>query len=336
MATDIPKIKVAVVGGGAFGEEHLRTFASMPHIEIGGVYTLDNTRGEELCARYGGRNYPILQALAEDESVELVSIATPENQHLEPFNVLSQSGKAIYVEKPLASSLAEARKMLELSKSILAMSGHCLRFEQRLATVFERLRGVPKYHFQSRNRRTRVEKETYGRVHPAYSMLCHEIELSNAFAESTFKRVIALETKYSEGQVDGMSILIEYENGMTSSVEGGWYLPAQNSCIENDFISVLSANGVDELSMPHLGFYNIDHEGLKTPNLYYGYSVYGTEYGPLRAAFDYFVNCLQQNKTPEISTIQDAYNAVEVIEAALKSVPENRWISRDEIVGKKL
>jgi len=331
MTTNFQKIKVAVVGGGAFGEEHLRTFASMPQAEIGGIYTLDNTRGEELCARYGGRNYESLQALAEDENVELVSIATPENQHLEPFKVLSQSGKAIYVEKPLASTLAEARQMLELSKSIMAMSGHCLRFEQRLATVFEKLRGVPKYHFQSRNRRTRIEKETYGRVHPAYSMLCHEIELSNAFAESTFKRVIALETKYSEGQVDGMNILIEYENGMTSSVEGGWYLPAQNNCIENDSISILSANGVDELSMPHLGYYQIDSDGLKTPNLYYGYSVYGTKYGPLRAALDYFVACIQQQKAPQISTIQDAYHAVELIEAALRSVEENRWLTRNEL-----
>jgi predicted dehydrogenase len=329
--TNFPKIKAAVVGAGAFGEEHLRTYASMPQIEIGGVYTLNPQRGEELCERYGGTNYESLQALAQDESIHLVSIATPENQHLEPFKVLSQNGKAIYVEKPLASNLAEARQMLELSPSICAMSGHCLRFEQRLAIVFENLRGVRKYHFQSRNRRTRAEKEIYGRVHPAYSMLCHEIELSNAFAESTFRRVIALETKYSEGQTDGMSILIEYENGMTASVEGGWYLPAQNSCIENDFISVLSAHGVDELSMPHLGYYQVGRDGLKTPNLYYGYSVYGAQYGPLRAAFDYFVDCIQHKKAPQIATIQDAYNAVELIEAALKSVQQNSWISRDEI-----
>lgn len=332
MTIDSQKLKVAVVGGGAFGEEHLRTFASMPQVEVGGVYTLENARGQELCARYGGTNYNSLQSLANDETINLVSIATPENQHLEPFKVLSENGKAIYVEKPLASTLAEAQQMLELSKSVPAMSGHCLRFEQRLATVFAKLHGLPKHHFQSRNRRTRIEKETYGRVHPIYSMLCHEIDLSNAFAESTFERVIALETKYSEGQVDGMSILIEYENGMTSSVEGGWYLPAQNNCIENDFVSVLSANGVDELSMPHLGYYLVDNEGLKTPNLYYGYSVYGTEYGPLRAAFDYFVNCIQQNKAPQIATIQDAYNAVELIEAVLKSVQENRWVSRAEII----
>ena len=59
-------IKTAVIGGGAFGEEHLRTFASMPQIEIGGVYTLDQTRGAELAQHYGGRNYASLEELATD------------------------------------------------------------------------------------------------------------------------------------------------------------------------------------------------------------------------------------------------------------------------------
>jgi predicted dehydrogenase len=324
-------VKAAVIGGGAFGETHLRTLASMPQVEVGGVYTLEQSRGEELCRRYGGRNYESLEALAEDENLDLVTIATPESAHLEPFKVLSQTGKAIYAEKPLATSLNEAREMLELSKSIIAMSGHCLRFEARLAQIFERLRGVPKYHLSFRNRRTRDEKKIYGRVHPAYSMLCHEIELSNAFAESTFSRVMAMETRFSEGQVDGMNILIEYENGVTSSVEGGWYLPAQENCIENDFVSIVSANGVDEVSLPHLGFYHLDNAGLHTPNLHYGNSVYGQEYGPLRAAFDYLMHCILQKQTPQISTIQDAYNAVEVIEAALKSIKEHRWVMREEV-----
>jgi predicted dehydrogenase len=190
---------------------------------------------------------------------------------------------------------------------------------------------VPKHHLAFRDRRTRHEKETYSRVHPAYAMLCHEIELSNAFAESRFKRVIAMQTHYSEGQVDGITIMIEYENGVTSSVEGGWYLPTQKACIENDFVSVVSAAGVDELIMPHTAYFRLDEQGMDIPNLYYGHSVYGVEYGPVRAAFDYMVRCLIEGKTPEISTIEDAYNAVELIAAALHSVELNRWVTREEL-----
>lgn len=329
--TEYQRIKVAVVGGGAFGEAHLQTFHSMPQVEVGGVYTLERERGEELCRRYGGRSYESLQALADDESLVLVSIATPEDRHLDPFEVLAKAGKAIYVEKPLATSLQQARAMVELSKSIVAMSGHCLRFEARLAQIFEKLKGVPKHHLSFRDRRTRAEKKTYGRVHPAYSMLCHEIELSNAFAESPFKRVLAMEARFSEGQVDGLTILIEYENGTTSSVEGGWYLPAQKGCIEDDFVSILSAEGIDEVSIPHAGYHRLTEQGMDFPNLHYGYGVYGVQYGPLRAAFDYLTHCLREKTAPQISTIQDAYDAVELIEAALLSVKENRWVSRSEI-----
>lgn len=326
-------LKVAVVGGGAFGEIHLHTLKGMPQVEIGGVYTLERERGEELCAKYGGTNYESLQALVEDPSIDLVTIATPEHSHFEPFKAAAAHGKAIYVEKPLASSLAEAQEMIALSKDIIAMSGHCMRFEQRVAYVFDKLQGVPKQHLSFRDRRTRDEKAIYGRVHPAYCMLCHEIELSNAFAEAPFKRVMAMETRFSEGQVDGITILIEYENGVTSSVEGGWYLPSQKNISENDFISIRSEAGIDEMSMPHTGYYRVTESGVETPNLYYGNSVYGTEYGLLRSAFDYMVRCIISGEKPQISTLEDGYNAVELIEAALRSVAENRWISRSEVQG---
>ena len=324
-------IKAAVVGGGAFGEAHLQTFRSMPQVEVAGVYTLDSARGAELAQRYGGRSYESLEALAADESIDLVSIATPEDRHLVPFEVLARAGKAIYVEKPLATSLSEARSIRDLGSSVIAMSGHCLRFESRLVQIFERLKGVQKHHLSFRDRRTRLEKETYGRVHPAYAMLCHEIELSNAFAESPLRRVLALNTRFSTGQVDGMNILIEYENGVTSSVEGGWYLPTQKVCIEDDFVSVLSAQGLDEVSIPHFGYSRLTDEGLDFPNLHYGHSIYGVQYGPLRAAFDYMVQCVMQKTAPQISTVQDAYNAVELIEGAIRSAAEDRWVSRAEI-----
>ncbi len=329
--TSLKKVKAAVIGGGAFGETHLRTLAGMPQVEIAGLYTLEAARGEELAARYGGRSYPSLDALASDDSIELVTIATPEQHHLEPFRTVAAAGKAIYIEKPLATSLTEAREIVELSRGLTAMSGHCLRFEHRLVSLFEKLQGVAKHHLSFRDRRTRLEKETYGRVHPAYSMLCHEIEISNAFAESRFRRVLAMETRFSEGQIDGMTILIEYENGVTSSVEGGWYLPKQNGCIENDFATIVSAAGVDEVQMPQLGLYSITGEGVSIPNLAYGHSIYGVEYGPLRAAFDYLTSCMAQGRQPQIATVEDAFHAVELIEAALRSIKEGRWITRSEI-----
>lgn len=324
-------IKVAVIGGGAFGEVHLQTLQSMPQVEVAGVFTLDRERGAILAQKYGGTNFSSLADLLADESIRWVTIATPEHLHLDTFEAAAQSGKAIYVEKPLATSLREARAICELAGPLIAMSGHCLRFEARVAHAWASLQSATKYHLSFRDRRTRLEKETYGRVHPAYAMLCHEIELSNAFAGSRFARVLAMETRFSEGQVDGMNLLINYENGVTSSVEGGWYLPTQKGCIEDDFISIVSDQGVHEIRIPHSGYSILTGQGVEFPNLQYGNDVHGVQYGPVRAAFDYMAKCISEDRQPQISTIQDAFNAVELIEAALRSASENRWVSRAEM-----
>jgi predicted dehydrogenase len=128
-----------------------------------------------------------------------------------------------------------------------------------------------------------------------------------------------------------MNILIQYENGVTSSVEGGWYLPTQTGCIEDDFISIVSDLGVHEIRIPHFGYSVLGGDGVRFPNLAYGYEVGGIQYGPLRAAFDYMTTCISEGIRPRISTIQDALNAVELIEAAMLSVGDGRWVSREEL-----
>ena len=320
-------IRAAVVGGGAFGECHLKTFHAMPEVEVAGVYTLEQPRGEALCRSYGGTCYSSLEELASDPTIDLVTIATPENSHFESFKLLAAKKKAIYVEKPLATAPDEAREMLELSRSIIAMSGHCLRFESRLAHVFARRSALGRLrHMSFRDKRTQGEKEVYGRVHPAYCLLCHEIELSNAFAKARFKRVCALETRFSAGQIDGMNILVEYHNGVTSSIEGGWYLPTQESFKENDCCTLDFERGTFEIALPHLGFTFLSSEGYQFLNQQYEFNVYGMEFGALRSALEYMVRCVANRTQPEISTIEDGYEAVRLVEAALESAKTGHWI----------
>lgn len=321
-------VRAAVIGGGAFGECHLKTFSSMPNIELAGLYTLERDRGEALCRQHGGKCYPSLEELASDPSIDLVSIATPENTHFEPFKVLAERKKSIYVEKPLATTLAEAREMLALSRSIIAMSGHCLRFESRVAHVLEQQKSLGRVrHMSFRNKRLHSEKEVYGRVHPAYALFCHDIELSNAFARDRFKRVCALETRFSEGQVDGMNILIEYRNGATSSIEGGWYMPTQGALKENDRCSLDFEEGIFEIALPNMGFTFLSSKGYQFFNQQYEFSVYGMEFGALRSAFEYMVQCVQNQTQPEISTIEDGYEAVRLIDAALQSARTGQWVA---------
>lgn len=318
-------VRAAVIGGGAFGECHLKTYSCMPRVEVAGLYTLDRDRAAGLCQKYGGRAYSSLQELADDPTIELVSICTPEDLHFEPFKLLSERGKAIYCEKPLAVSLDQAREMVHLSKSIIAMCGHCLRFEARLAHVFARRAQLGQLrHMSFKNRRVRDQKTLYGRVHPAMVLLCHELELANAFAGAPFKRVCALNTRFSPGQIDGMSALVEYASGATCAVDGGWFLPGQTE--ENDQVVLDFEKGTYTILLPHTGILFLDENGYRFPNTHYEFTIYGNEFGALRSALEYMVNCIVRTEPPGISTIEDGYNAVRLVTAAIRSAETGQWV----------
>jgi predicted dehydrogenase len=50
------------------------------------------------------------------------------------------------------------------------------------------------------------------------------------------------------------------------------------------------------------------------------------EFGALRSALEYMVRCIENKIQPEISTIQDGYEAVRLVEAALQSAKNGQWI----------
>lgn len=71
-------VRVAVIGGGAVAQaRHLPEYAANPNAEIAGIFDFNVERSRELCERYGGRAYSSLEEALEDETVNAVSICTP-------------------------------------------------------------------------------------------------------------------------------------------------------------------------------------------------------------------------------------------------------------------
>jgi UDP-N-acetylglucosamine 3-dehydrogenase len=111
-------LRVAVVGCGGAGGEHARAYRGLTdRVELVGVSDLEVARAERLAAATGARAYPSLDALLAAERPELVSVCTAEYGHTEPTLQALAAGCHVLCEKPLAATVADARRMVHAASA---------------------------------------------------------------------------------------------------------------------------------------------------------------------------------------------------------------------------
>jgi len=108
---DPPKpVRAAVVGCGGIGNRHAAALARIPGVELVAVADIDAGHAAETARRHGGRAVPDLDAVLELKP-DIVTIATPDDFHVEPTIRALEAGCDVFCEKPLASRLDDARRM---------------------------------------------------------------------------------------------------------------------------------------------------------------------------------------------------------------------------------
>ena len=122
-------IRVAVVGAGEFGRNHVRVWQQIPGAELAGVVETDPARAATIAREFGARVLPDLDALSA-ERVAAVSLAVPTKDHARVGCRLLESAIDVLVEKPMAASLEDADRLIVAaarSHRILQV-GHVERF----------------------------------------------------------------------------------------------------------------------------------------------------------------------------------------------------------------
>lgn len=100
------KLRGGVIGAGVFGGHHARKYATLPGVTLSAVLDPVPERAAELAMPLGGRAFTDMAAFLE--AVDVVTVASPANFHAEQALAALRAGKPVYVEKPLATSLADA------------------------------------------------------------------------------------------------------------------------------------------------------------------------------------------------------------------------------------
>jgi predicted dehydrogenase len=105
-------IKVGVIGVGSISDSHLQSYKGNSQVELVAVCDLNEERARMKAERYGAtRIYTDYHELLADPDVEAVSICTWNHSHAEISIAALRAGKHVLVEKPLCTSVEEAKKV---------------------------------------------------------------------------------------------------------------------------------------------------------------------------------------------------------------------------------
>ena len=134
-AVPIKKVRVAVVGTGEFGRNHARVYREISDIELAGLYDQDHERAAAAAVEFGTQAFSSLEDLRG--RVDAASVAVPTGEHANVGCQLLEAGVDVLVEKPIATNLAEADRLLDAArrhKRILQV-GHVERFNPAVLAV---------------------------------------------------------------------------------------------------------------------------------------------------------------------------------------------------------
>lgn len=138
------RLPIGVIGVGALGTHHARHLASLPDVELVGIYDIDHARAAEVGAKVATEPYRDLDRLLA--RVSAVTIAVPTSEHAAVGIRALESGVAVLMEKPLAVTLEEADLLVAAARKrgVLLQVGHIERFNRAVRAAMPYL-AEPRY-----------------------------------------------------------------------------------------------------------------------------------------------------------------------------------------------
>ena len=131
-------VRVAVVGAGQFGRNHLRVVATLPNAELVAVSDSDPDRAKAAAEEFG---IAAVDTNALAGIADAAIVAVPTSAHAAVGCALLEAGMDVLMEKPIASTLAEAQQLMDTAERYgrILQIGHLERFNPAVQAVTKRI-----------------------------------------------------------------------------------------------------------------------------------------------------------------------------------------------------
>jgi predicted dehydrogenase len=212
--TEARKIRVAVVGVGDFGRNHVRVYRDLDDAELVGIVDARPERAQQVAAEF---NAPVLTGIdALAGKVDAVSLAVPTVEHAALGCRLLEMGMDVLVEKPMAASLDEADALIAAAaknKRMLQV-GHVERFNPAVTAV-ERIISRPLFY---EVHRLGVFSARSLDVDVVYDVMIHDLDILLALDGSPAREVKSVGIPILTEKVDIAHARIEFASGAVANL----------------------------------------------------------------------------------------------------------------------
>ncbi|RLI12952.1 hypothetical protein DRO35_01735 [Candidatus Bathyarchaeota archaeon] len=313
------KLRVAVIGAGFWGRNHLRVLNDLPEADLVAVCDVNRERVDSASRRYGIRSYVNSDDLYRKEDVDAVTICVWSAELYSESMKALNAGKHIFVEKPMASQSKEAEEILETAKSqnLYLTVGFIERFNpavRRLKKAIDDGKiGEP---VSATGKRVSKWPERLGDIGVVKDTAIHDIDLMRfIFNEDpimVYARAGRLRHRRFE---DYVQVMLTFPDGKSAFLEANWLTPykvrqlivtGSEAIITVDYIT--QEIKIDTSNQTLIPRYRWEE--------------------PLKMELKHFVDSVLNNDS-FLVTGMDGVKALKIAEAILESAEKNKLLELD-------
>ena len=331
------KVRTAIIGAGKMGAIHAKVYNQLPQCELVAVVDIDADKAQRLADQYHcSASTDCAEIL---NKVDAVTIATPTVTHLKLAKIFIKKQIAVLIEKPLAASVREGRKIVALAKkygTVVAV-GHSERCNP-VAQAIKRLNIQPKFIEANRISPYPFRSTDVGVV---LDVMIHDIVIILSLAAGKIKRVDAVGVNVVEDKEDICNARIVFENGCIANITASRLALKTERKVRvfsrQAYLSVdyLRKSGIIIKSDPNINVLkwikghkesgDFDLTTVNWPDLLHIEQLDVDDKEPIRLEQEAFLQAVTDRACmPEVSA-QEGLAALECAQKILASVKKHKW-----------
>ncbi len=314
------RLRVGVIGAGVMGARHAQIYAALPEVTLVAVCDAREDVARSVAAATGAAPSTDFRRLLARDDLDAVSVCTPDDAHREPCEAAARAGKHVLVEKPIATTVADAEGIVAAAAraGVVLLVGHCLRFDPRYyaakAAIAAGELGAIQTIYTRRSNTVAAQDRLRGRCSLPLFLGVHDYDVMRWFLESEVEHVTA-ESKWgllrSRGYPveDANGALLTFASGALGIAELNWILPRGLPATGDHRADVVGEKGALAIATLETGLTRVDE--ARAVRVDAAPVVHGHPGGMFHFELAHFVDTIRRRVPPAITPL-DAVMALRI------------------------